>query len=298
MLKTTHWQWLGALALLLLAAGCPVDINEGMGGGDDGGGGAECESKDLATVRFMHAAGGTPVTRKPGVTSTRNLNVTRPDPEDPDARLTVTSLAAGRASVVQLCGNRPLMLNARLAGASADRMAQPLEITLMPDTDPSKFDVGTTIILASIVFVMLFVSGIEIKPLVVAFTAGGILATLAATLEPYRRRRLLGFLNPWKDSQNTGYQTIQSQVGIARGGITGSGLGQSRAKWGFLPFAHTDFIFAIISEELGLIGALLVVALFVALTADLLVQGITADEPLWSAVRADFPLVLLLRNQQ
>ena len=126
-------------------------------------------------------------------------------------------------------------------------------------------NLGTTIILAAIVFVMLFVSGVEIKPLVLTFAVGGVLATLAATLEPYRRRRLLGFINPWKDSQNTGYQTIQSQVGIARGGITGSGLGQSRAKWGFLPFAHTDFIFAIISEELGLIGAVLVVALFVAL---------------------------------
>ncbi len=88
---------------------------------------------------------------------------------------------------------------------------------------------------------------------------------MAAVFAPYRRRRLLGFLDPWEDSQNTGYQTIQSQVGIARGGITGSGLGQSRAKWGFLPFAHTDFIFAIIAEELGLVGAVLVVALFVAL---------------------------------
>ena len=126
-------------------------------------------------------------------------------------------------------------------------------------------NLGTTIILASIVFVMLFVSGVPIKPLVLTFTVGGIFASMAAVFEPYRRRRLLGFLNPWKDSQNTGYQTIQSQVGIARGGITGSGLGQSRAKWGFLPFAHTDFIFAIIAEELGLIGAVLVVALFVAL---------------------------------
>src|SRR5262249_627173 len=126
-------------------------------------------------------------------------------------------------------------------------------------------NLGTTIILASIVFVMLFVAGVELTPLIVAFAAGGVLAGLAATLEPYRRRRLLGFINPWADQQNTGYQPIQSQVGVARGGITGAGLGQSRAKWGFLPFAHTDFIFAIISEELGLIGALLVVALFIAL---------------------------------
>ena len=76
---------------------------------------------------------------------------------------------------------------------------------------------------------------------------------------------MLAFLDPWADYQNTGYQNIQSLVGVASGGITGTGLGESRAKWGFLPDAHTDFIFAIIGEELGLIGALVVVALFVAL---------------------------------
>jgi cell division protein FtsW len=76
---------------------------------------------------------------------------------------------------------------------------------------------------------------------------------------------VLAFLDPWADYQNTGYQNIQSLVGVASGGITGIGLGQSRAKWGFLPYAHTDFIFAIIGEELGLIGALVVVALFVGL---------------------------------
>jgi len=125
-------------------------------------------------------------------------------------------------------------------------------------------NLGTTIILGAIVFMMLFVSGVEMKPLVGTFAVGGVLATMAATMATYRRRRLLGFIDPWKDAQNTGYQTIQSQVAIAHGGLTGSGLGQSRAKYGFLPFAHTDFIFAIIADELGLIGALLVVALFIA----------------------------------
>jgi len=126
-------------------------------------------------------------------------------------------------------------------------------------------NLGTTIILGSIVFMMLFVSGVELKPLIGSFAVGGVLATMAATMASYRRRRLLGFINPWKDAQNTGYQTIQAQVAVAHGGITGSGLGQSRAKYGFLPFAHTDFIFAIIADELGLIGAFLVVALFIAL---------------------------------
>jgi cell division protein FtsW len=83
--------------------------------------------------------------------------------------------------------------------------------------------------------------------------------------QSYRRARVLAFLHPWNDPLNTGYQTIQSQVSLASGGFFGLGLGASRAKWGFLPYAHTDFIFAIIGEELGLVGALLVVALFVAL---------------------------------
>jgi cell division protein FtsW len=126
-------------------------------------------------------------------------------------------------------------------------------------------NLGTTIVLGAIVFVMLFVGGVAIKPLGITFAVGAVSATLLAMIESYRWRRLKGFIDPWKDAANTGYQTIQSQVAIAHGGVTGSGLGQSRAKYGFLPFAHTDFIFAIISDELGMIGALLVVALFIAL---------------------------------
>jgi cell division protein FtsW len=87
-------------------------------------------------------------------------------------------------------------------------------------------------------------------------------ATGLALGESYRRARVLAFLDPWKDPLHTGYQTIQSQVSLASGGLFGVGLGNSRAKWGFLPFAHTDFIFAIIGEELGIVGALLVVSLF------------------------------------
>jgi cell division protein FtsW len=126
-------------------------------------------------------------------------------------------------------------------------------------------NLGTTIILGSIVFFMLYVSGVAAKPLVGTFAIGGVLATMAATLESYRRRRLLGFVDPWKNVANTGYQTIQAQVAISHGGVVGSGLGQSRAKYGFLPFAHTDFIYAIIADETGLLGALIVVALFIAL---------------------------------
>ena len=126
-------------------------------------------------------------------------------------------------------------------------------------------NLGTTLVLGAIVLTVLFVAGTPVLPLGAIGALGGLAATILALIEPYRRARILAFLDPWKDYEDSGYQTIQSLVGIASGGITGIGLGQSRAKWGFLPYAHTDFIFAIIGEELGLVGALAVVGLFVAL---------------------------------
>jgi len=126
-------------------------------------------------------------------------------------------------------------------------------------------NLGTTLVLGSIVIAALYVAGTPILPLTALSALGGLAATVLALAAPYRRARVLAFLDPWKDYQDTGYQNIQSLVGIASGGISGIGLGQSRAKWGFLPYAHTDFIFAIIAEELGLLGALVVVGLFVTL---------------------------------
>jgi cell division protein FtsW len=126
-------------------------------------------------------------------------------------------------------------------------------------------NLGTTLVMGAIVITVLYVAGTPVLPLAALSALGGALATVLALAAPYRRARVLAFLDPWKDYQDTGYQNIQSLVGIASGGLTGTGLGQSRAKWGFLPYAHTDFIFAIIGEELGLVGALVVVGLFVAL---------------------------------
>jgi len=126
-------------------------------------------------------------------------------------------------------------------------------------------NLGTTLVMGSIVLSLLFVVGTPLVPLTGLAGAGAVVAAGLALWAPYRRARVLAFLDPWKDYQSTGYQNIQSLVGVASGGITGVGLGESRAKWGFLPYAHTDFIFAIIGEELGLIGAMVVVLLFVAL---------------------------------
>jgi cell division protein FtsW len=120
-------------------------------------------------------------------------------------------------------------------------------------------------VLGAIVFSVLFAAGVPTMLLARWGAAGAGAALLLALRADYRRARLGAFLDPWADPGDTGYQLIQSQISLASGGLFGLGLGASRAKWGYLPEAHTDFIFAVIGEELGIVGASFVVALFVAL---------------------------------
>ena len=91
---------------------------------------------------------------------------------------------------------------------------------------------------------------------------GGAIAVFGALAEPYRRERVLAFMNPWSDPLNTGYQTIQSLMAMGSGGFFGVGIGASRQKWLYVPNAHTDFIYAIIGEEMGLLGTLTVLGMF------------------------------------
>lgn len=123
-------------------------------------------------------------------------------------------------------------------------------------------DLGSLMVMAAIVLSVLFVAGVPLANLFAMFSIGVAASLMLALSETYRRNRLLAFLDPSSDPSNTSYQINQSLMGVATGRIFGVGLGESRAKWGFLPNAHTDFIFAIIAEELGLIGALLVIGLF------------------------------------
>jgi cell division protein FtsW len=125
-------------------------------------------------------------------------------------------------------------------------------------------DMDSTVVLALIVGTVLVVGGVRLKHLAVVGGAGTLLAAILAVAEPYRRARVLTFFHPWSDASNTGYQVSQSLIALGSGGWTGVGLGAGRSKWLFLPNAHTDFIFAIIGEEVGLLGCLLVVGLFVA----------------------------------
>jgi cell division protein FtsW len=126
-------------------------------------------------------------------------------------------------------------------------------------------DLASTMVVSVIVGAVLVIGGIRARHLAVLFSFVVAAVTAFALFVPWRRARMLAFLDPWHDSTNTGYQVTQSLIAIGSGGWTGVGLGASRAKWRFLPAAHTDFIFAIVGEELGLLGAGLVVGLFLLL---------------------------------
>jgi cell division protein FtsW len=127
-------------------------------------------------------------------------------------------------------------------------------------------DLGTTVILGFIAFGMLFIAGAPLRYLIpLGATAAG-LAGLAAIAAPYRRARLLAFLDPWKDPLEGGYHTIQSLIALGSGGFLGVGLGASRQKWLYVPNAHTDFIYAILGEEMGLLGTFVVLGMFAFLT--------------------------------
>lgn len=126
-------------------------------------------------------------------------------------------------------------------------------------------DLGTAIVLGAIALSMYFVSGARVRE----FAAIGALALVAvgvaAVAQPYRLQRVLTFLDPWSDPRGSGFQTIQALYALALGGPFGEGLGASREKAGFLPAPYTDSIFAVLGEELGLAGTIVVILLFLAL---------------------------------
>ena len=124
---------------------------------------------------------------------------------------------------------------------------------------------GTATIIVAVAMILLFLGGVSIWSLgSVTIGLGVAFATLALT-SSYRRARLMSWSDPFDDPDGAGYQTVQSLVGIASGGLDGVGLGEGRAKWGFLPFAHTDFIFSVVAEELGFIGGLMLILFYVGL---------------------------------
>jgi cell division protein FtsW len=123
-------------------------------------------------------------------------------------------------------------------------------------------DLGTAIAIVAMLAAMLLVAGTPTRTLGAGLGITSALGLIAIWFEPYRRARLFSFLNPWQDAQGAGFQTVQAMIGLGSGGIFGVGLGQSVQKANYLPEAHSDMIFAIIGEELGLVGAAVVIAAY------------------------------------
>ena len=125
-------------------------------------------------------------------------------------------------------------------------------------------NLGTTIIIAAMAMTVVWVAGVRVLPLAVVGAGAAAAAAVAVVLEPFRLRRFLSFLDPRGDLDGVGYQTGQAMIGFANGGWIGRGVGRSTVKWGYLPYAFNDFIFAIVGEELGLVGAVFVILSFLA----------------------------------
>ncbi len=123
-------------------------------------------------------------------------------------------------------------------------------------------DFGTAAILGLLLMAMLFAGGARVLHLLALAVPGILLAAFTIMHAGYRMRRIMAFLDPWKYSKDIAFQLVQSLIAFGSGGVAGVGLGQSKQKLFFLPEAHTDFIFALVGEELGLFGVLLVLALF------------------------------------
>lgn len=125
-------------------------------------------------------------------------------------------------------------------------------------------DFGAAMSLGLLTFAMLTLSGIRLRyMMMLALLAVPVCIKLI--MEPYRLKRVLAFVDPFKDPQGAGFQLVQSFIALGSGGLTGIGLGESRQKLSFLPESHTDFIFSLVGEELGFIGALVIVCIFLFL---------------------------------
>ncbi len=156
-----------------------------------------------------------------------------------------------------------LVVRRREQGATYRTMVGPLLIVaglavLLIILQP---DMGTALVVGCVTMAVLFGSGVSMGPVVKVIGVLAFLALVVAVVSPYRRARLLSFIDPGAHQSGSGYQVVQSLIGLGSGHLFGLGLGAGRQKWGLLPNAHTDFIFSVVGEELGLLGALAVLLL-------------------------------------
>jgi cell division protein FtsW len=124
-------------------------------------------------------------------------------------------------------------------------------------------DMGTASLIVFTAFALFFAAGARIEHLLLILFVTVPPVVLTILTSPYKRARIFAFIDPWKDAQNTGFHIVQSLLALGSGGLMGVGLGESRAKFFYLPEQYTDFIFSILGEELGLVGTIAVIVLFV-----------------------------------
>lgn len=138
-------------------------------------------------------------------------------------------------------------------------------------------DFGASVVMVAAAMAMLFLAGTPLLQFAVLLGVAAIASVFAVILEPYRLKRMVSFMDPWADQFNSGYQLSQSLIAFGRGEWFGVGLGRSIQKLSYLPEAHTDFVFAIYAEEFGLVGVLVMIALFWMLVRAILRIGQQAE---------------------
>ena len=156
-------------------------------------------------------------------------------------------------------------------------------------------DLGTTALLSCISLGLFFISGTRLLYLFGFLGGGAILFVVSMLHSEYRRRRLFAFLNPWADPQGSGFQTIQSFLSIHSGRWFGVGLGNGNSKLFYLPEVHTDFIFSLVGEELGFVGAILLLLLFVYFTYLLFRVSFQAKDPFACYLAFGLSLAIVLQ---
>jgi cell division protein FtsW len=166
-------------------------------------------------------------------------------------------------------------------------------------------DVGTALVMASMIGLVLFLAGTPLRLLAAASGVVAALIVAMVAISPNRMSRIIGFLNPSADLEGINAQPVRAMYALASGGWWGVGLGQSRQKWGMLVEAHSDYVFAVIGEELGLVGTIVVIALFAVLVATALriagrsdstfCRHVSAGVGVWFLVQASLNIAVVLR---
>jgi cell division protein FtsW len=208
------------------------------------------------------------------------------EPIHPDAEPKAKT-AAGRSRPAggQAAANQPELLVPALGAAGLMALLVLLEPHL-----------SAAVVLVAVTCLLLFLAGLAWRTMLTTAAIVAPLVALAVWIEPYRRERFLVFLDPERDPQGSGFQVLQSLIAVGSGGLLGQGLGHGAQKLYFLPYPHTDFIFAIVGEELGLLGALALLALFATVAWKGAQAGLRAPDALGRYLAWGFTGLIVLQG--